>query len=511
MAETAQERLIAALREHALVIGEVTLTSGRTASYYVDAKRAILLPDGFRALGELVAGRGGARRRHGRGRDDDGRGPGRVRGARRRRAREGVLRAQGARRSTGSSAGSRARSSRTGERCLVVEDVVTTGGSTVKAIERIREEGLEIAGVVSVLDRLAGRRRGDPGRARTARPTRRSRRSTTSTRTGRTASSASQASISRRAIEYGGASIELALAAAAASISARSNQRTSASSSSPGARVAPLGHRAEAEHQRAGERPRLGGDVGDRVERDARLLEHLAPHRLLERLARLDVAGQEREAALRPARLAAEQQAVAAVRPRARSPPGPCAGSGAPRRRGRRARGRRRAPRSARRSSRRSGGAGARRAASRRRRASAASPAGSSVAASRSPAGRPRAGPAPSTYSANSGAPSISPRNTASAPGGSSTSRPPSIHTPCSDISTAPGARVGSLCLEPVRPAPEHRGAVERGAGEDDHAVTVTLRTPRSPDRAAPARPTPRASACRTPARGPCSPACTGR
>jgi orotate phosphoribosyltransferase len=34
--------------------------------------------------------------------------------------------------------------------------VVTTGGSTVKAIERVREEGLEIAGVVSVLDRLAG-------------------------------------------------------------------------------------------------------------------------------------------------------------------------------------------------------------------------------------------------------------------------------------------------------------------------------------------------------------------
>ena len=43
-----------------------------------------------------------------------------------------------------------------GERCLVVEDVVTTGGSTVKAIERVREDGLEVAGVVSVLDRLAG-------------------------------------------------------------------------------------------------------------------------------------------------------------------------------------------------------------------------------------------------------------------------------------------------------------------------------------------------------------------
>ena len=44
------------------MIGEVTLTSGRTAQYYVDAKRAILLPAGFRALGELVGGRGGARR-----------------------------------------------------------------------------------------------------------------------------------------------------------------------------------------------------------------------------------------------------------------------------------------------------------------------------------------------------------------------------------------------------------------------------------------------------------------
>ena len=43
-----------------------------------------------------------------------------------------------------------------GTRCLVVEDVVTTGGSTVRAIERILEEGLEIAGVTAVVDRLAG-------------------------------------------------------------------------------------------------------------------------------------------------------------------------------------------------------------------------------------------------------------------------------------------------------------------------------------------------------------------
>ena len=52
---TAHGRLIEALREHALVLGEVTLTSGLKAQYYVDAKRAILLPDGFEALGELLA------------------------------------------------------------------------------------------------------------------------------------------------------------------------------------------------------------------------------------------------------------------------------------------------------------------------------------------------------------------------------------------------------------------------------------------------------------------------
>src|SRR5665647_1940026 len=51
----AKERLIAELREHALVIGDVVLTSGKTAHYYVDAKRAILRHTGFVALGELVA------------------------------------------------------------------------------------------------------------------------------------------------------------------------------------------------------------------------------------------------------------------------------------------------------------------------------------------------------------------------------------------------------------------------------------------------------------------------
>src|SRR4029453_15225732 len=35
------------------------------------------------------------------------------------------------------------------DRCVVVEDVVTTGGSTIQAIEALREAGHEIVGVVS--------------------------------------------------------------------------------------------------------------------------------------------------------------------------------------------------------------------------------------------------------------------------------------------------------------------------------------------------------------------------
>ncbi len=150
-----RERLVAELRAHALVIGEVTLTSGLTAQYYVDAKRAILLPEAFRALGELVAAeaeRAGATAVGGMTMGADpvacaalGAGaPVKVFFVRKDKKEHGLQRwIEGP-------------LLEQGERCLVVEDVVTTGGSTVKAIERVREEGLEVAGVVSVLDRLAG-------------------------------------------------------------------------------------------------------------------------------------------------------------------------------------------------------------------------------------------------------------------------------------------------------------------------------------------------------------------
>jgi orotate phosphoribosyltransferase len=44
----------------------------------------------------------------------------------------------------------------TGERVAIIDDVVTTGGSTIKAIERARSEGLEVVKAVILVDRQEG-------------------------------------------------------------------------------------------------------------------------------------------------------------------------------------------------------------------------------------------------------------------------------------------------------------------------------------------------------------------
>lgn len=153
----ARERLIALLREHALVIGEVVLTSGATASYYVDAKRATLRADGFAAMGELVArqaGEWGATAIGGTTMGADpvacaalaGGFPGKAFFVRKEVKPHGL-----SRRIEGPLLGA-------DERCVVVEDVVSTGGSTLIAIAALADAGHEICGVISVLDRLSGGR-----------------------------------------------------------------------------------------------------------------------------------------------------------------------------------------------------------------------------------------------------------------------------------------------------------------------------------------------------------------
>jgi orotate phosphoribosyltransferase len=150
----ARDRLIALLREHALVAGEVTLTSGATASYYVDAKRAILLPGTFAALGTLVAEQARACRASAVGGVPISAIPVACAALAAGVERAFIVRRE--RKAHGLQRWIEGPPLRPGERCLLVEDVVTTGGSTIEALERVRGEGLTVAGVVSVLDRLAG-------------------------------------------------------------------------------------------------------------------------------------------------------------------------------------------------------------------------------------------------------------------------------------------------------------------------------------------------------------------
>ena len=53
--DAAKQTLLEQLREHSLVLGEVTLSSGATAQYYVDARRTLMRPAGFLAAGELIS------------------------------------------------------------------------------------------------------------------------------------------------------------------------------------------------------------------------------------------------------------------------------------------------------------------------------------------------------------------------------------------------------------------------------------------------------------------------
>ena len=151
----AHRRLLKALREHALVIGEVVLTSGAVAQYLVDAKRAILLREGFLALGELVAAQAaewGATAVGGMTMGADPIACAALAGGAdvkafyvRKEAKSHGL----ARRIEGPLLAA-------GERCMLVEDVVTTGGSTIRALDALRAEGHEVVGVLSICDRLAG-------------------------------------------------------------------------------------------------------------------------------------------------------------------------------------------------------------------------------------------------------------------------------------------------------------------------------------------------------------------
>jgi orotate phosphoribosyltransferase len=150
--------LMQLVRDKALEFGDFTLASGKKASYYLDCRKVTLdstgallvaegildllgevLPDavGGMAIGAdpitaavitVAATRGTPlkgfivrkeAKAHGKGRDVEG-------------------------------------PVAPGETAVIVEDVVTTGGSALKAVQRVESFGLKVQGVIGIIDRLEG-------------------------------------------------------------------------------------------------------------------------------------------------------------------------------------------------------------------------------------------------------------------------------------------------------------------------------------------------------------------
>jgi orotate phosphoribosyltransferase len=153
--------LVEALKKYALKIEPVILSSGEKSDYYVDVKQAMLRPGPARIVGPLIA-----RIAHELKASTVG---GLVQGAipvacaaiacdegndltaffiRKQQKKHGrKKRIEGPEEHL-----------QDGAPCLIVDDVVTKGGSTVEAIEFARDEGLDVVGAVAVMDRLAGGR-----------------------------------------------------------------------------------------------------------------------------------------------------------------------------------------------------------------------------------------------------------------------------------------------------------------------------------------------------------------
>ncbi|MGL5857540.1 MAG: orotate phosphoribosyltransferase [Angustibacter sp.] len=158
MRNDARNRLLPLLTELAVVRGEVVLSSGQRADYYVDLRRVTLhgtaaplvgevmldLVDGleFDAVGGLTLGA-----------DPVATAMLHVAATRGRRLDAFVVRKQGKahglqRRIEGPDVA--------GRRVLVVEDTSTTGASALTAVEALHEAGAEVVAAAVVVDRGAG-------------------------------------------------------------------------------------------------------------------------------------------------------------------------------------------------------------------------------------------------------------------------------------------------------------------------------------------------------------------
>jgi len=159
---TDAERLAALLRERSLSFGDFVLSSGQRSRYYIDARKTTMSADGLALIGPMglaaLRARGWAPAAVGGltlGADP-------VAYAIARASVDAPPRVEAftVRKST-KEHGTRQRiegNFSPGDSVVVIEDVITSGGSARQAIEVLREAGARILGVLAVVDREQGGR-----------------------------------------------------------------------------------------------------------------------------------------------------------------------------------------------------------------------------------------------------------------------------------------------------------------------------------------------------------------
>lgn len=156
---TMKHRLAKLLLEKSYIEGEVILTSGKKSDYYFDCKQTALHPEGAYLLGNLfldmipqdMAGIGGMTL----GADPLVTAVSVVSQTRGRPLPGFIVRKSPKGHGTNQYLEGLA-NFRPGDRVALLEDVVTTGGTLLKVIDRVTDAGLVVAGVFCVLDREEG-------------------------------------------------------------------------------------------------------------------------------------------------------------------------------------------------------------------------------------------------------------------------------------------------------------------------------------------------------------------
>ncbi len=159
-----RDRLLALLRVHAFAEREVTLSSGARSTFYIDCKRVTLDAEGgalvgqlFRRVIEVVAPDAGAVGGLTLGADPLATATSLASFAAARPLHAFIVRKEPKGHGTDQWLETAARLD-PARPVVVLEDVVTTGASTLRAIERAVASGLTVAAVVALVDRLEGGR-----------------------------------------------------------------------------------------------------------------------------------------------------------------------------------------------------------------------------------------------------------------------------------------------------------------------------------------------------------------